>query len=1282
MIDHGQGDCCRPEFKSPMAGAGGERLEASFRQHSPSQAGTATTTESSCAFTGLPAGTAQTSGWSRVHFLGRLFLHAMLLLQLCGCGSPSKGSKITFKELTEAQRYANAPRNSVVESSPELQESVSRSADSGAPLDKGTTAGYLATRRTGAQGSVSRSAFTDAPFEKPSHDKQNNLNKNTLQENHLHDEDLPQPQPTNSGKATHLRRGGKANLRRMCTIGGISTIMMIGLMVPVGGRGRRDPPAWAPERESQYPFRYWSQDLIAWSILNTDLDPSQQTAAIILQLGGAARELARNLTYQQITQGGVVGGQAVDSVTYLLANLAQNFAPLGEEQRLQAMTELMTFNRVPGESIDALLSRYMTLRFRASQGGVGMQMSWEGYAWLILRACQCNNNQLLQLLHPFQGRWPTDEAEFNTLTMNLRRMGHILEGTPGNVSNQLRSAPNRGFFTEQAYVVGQGDPWQQAADPWQSGSASWGSPSAPSVPAASAPPSAAEQPQVTFYADQEEETDSETASTDGEANYDDPALQGMTPGQVDEHMFFQYQRHKSNWRKHMHKPTRKVRRFLKRRGPKGKGKGKGWSRFSFLAEMGDVEYDQIFFGGKGSSKGKRRSFAKGKGRRGNPIGRDGEKMKCSICNSEDHFRAFCPQATENETGKGGKGGFFCPYIDSGPIGDLIGGSFVGMTRPDRPLGDEAPNPAATAAASSGERPSGAWDDYRPGQAQPPAPSRYSPYPQSVNRWGTPFIPMDRTDSPARPPPSPTINAEYEAQWTFSPPPNIPDTPLPAASLPADNLQPSLPSANHEGLGELLAWRSEFIHETLRASEPRSNTRHGTPAARAEFYDPISNMPVLAGFQQYEARRQALEHFRANQPLVAAQGPAWEPLTSASGLATVGLPPAAATTAQRDALGTDFVRYAQDMERLQQRRRTQLLEQRALRQRRTGERLARNAAPIQEPAAAAADDSVYCAICHEAVIEGEVRATLVCNHYFHAACCDGWVAAQIEANDEDSDGPVRPPRCPICRSDLVIAERRAYMPQFNVGTPHGSEHEFGSAHSQASHFPWWPEFAGSYHVATQLPDGRLSLIVDPGAWTNLLGSNLARRISVKAIAAGYKPAQERMSEPLSVRGVGKGSQHCPWKIISPIATPTVDGPSVLSRVTSPVVEGDGADLPGLLGLRTIESHRGILDTSRRELIFPGPGEVKIILPPGSVRHPLEKAPSGHLVLVVDDYDNLKAKKGGLPEHPVELMAVERTTSSQARTGAESSRVADHSRACGSRSVDGEAPVSTAERHLDM
>jgi hypothetical protein len=82
-------------------------------------------------------------------------------------------------------------------------------------------------------------------------------------------------------------------------------IMITGVLIfavpgaqPGGGHGhrpalRRDPPAWSPEREASYPFRFWTQDLLAWAILATDIDPAQQTAAIILQLSGSARDLAR-----------------------------------------------------------------------------------------------------------------------------------------------------------------------------------------------------------------------------------------------------------------------------------------------------------------------------------------------------------------------------------------------------------------------------------------------------------------------------------------------------------------------------------------------------------------------------------------------------------------------------------------------------------------------------------------------------------------------------------------------------------------------------------------------------------------------------------------------------------------------------------------------------------------------------------------------------------------------------------------------------------------------------
>ena len=46
------------------------------------------------------------------------------------------------------------------------------------------------------------------------------------------------------------------------------------------------------------------------------------------------------------------------------------------------------------------------------------------------------------------------------------------------------------------------------------------------------------------------------------------------------------------------------------------------------------------------------AYFKGRGK-GNPIGKDGKQMLCSICDSPEHFRAKCSKGK----GKGGKGGF-------------------------------------------------------------------------------------------------------------------------------------------------------------------------------------------------------------------------------------------------------------------------------------------------------------------------------------------------------------------------------------------------------------------------------------------------------------------------------------------------------------------------------------------------------------------------------------------------------------------------------------------------
>jgi hypothetical protein len=121
------------------------------------------------------------------------------------------------------------------------------------------------------------------------------------------------------------------------------------------GAAHRVPPAWNPDHQS-YSFRAFMTDISLWVML-TDLAPQQQVAAIVLRLGGQAREIGRMLSPQEIVNGGVRGGVHLDPVTYLLGALQMRFASLEEETRLQSMTEMLAFARLPSESVNAMLAR-------------------------------------------------------------------------------------------------------------------------------------------------------------------------------------------------------------------------------------------------------------------------------------------------------------------------------------------------------------------------------------------------------------------------------------------------------------------------------------------------------------------------------------------------------------------------------------------------------------------------------------------------------------------------------------------------------------------------------------------------------------------------------------------------------------------------------------------------------------------------------------------------------------------------------------------------------------
>ena len=172
------------------------------------------------------------------------------------------------------------------------------------------------------------------------------------------------------------------------------TIALLWYMMPGPAAGQpqlagssfnfRLPPQWSPDTESTYSFRAYMTDLSMWIML-TDLQPHQQCAAIIMRLGGAAREMGRMMTPQEMTMGGVINGIALDPVTYLLTGLQARFASMEEESRLKSMTEMLAFARKPGENINALLARYEVVRQRAAVEGQFV-MSIEGCSLQLLRA--------------------------------------------------------------------------------------------------------------------------------------------------------------------------------------------------------------------------------------------------------------------------------------------------------------------------------------------------------------------------------------------------------------------------------------------------------------------------------------------------------------------------------------------------------------------------------------------------------------------------------------------------------------------------------------------------------------------------------------------------------------------------------------------------------------------------------------------------------------------------------------------------------------------------------
>ena len=1026
-------------------------------------------------------------------------------------------------------------------------------------------------------------------------------------------------------------------------------------MIP-GSAVPRMPPSWGPDMESRYPFRQWSHDVLTWSIA-ADGDPSRKAALLAMSMKGTAYEFVRTLPPLTLVHGGLINGAQADPLTYLMHALAERFAALGEELRLSSVTDMLNFRRsAPGERIDELLTRFDLTRQRAHDLGQ-LTVSVTGLAWILLRACEVTDNQLLQLLMPYQGRFPQNEAELTALKVQLRRMGHILEQSPGNIAATLRGGPRQQAFwansSDQPAASTYFGSEAMAPTPEFGAGGAWNASGSYGVGAGGSGEDVGLQTALIAQDDSDAGTDTDTASSSGLTEVPEATPEGLSDvAALQEHLFWAYARAKAAWRKFMGRPTRVVwrytRRYISRKGGKtGKGKG-AWSAnrpnvSSFLAGINDEEASCIFKGmgrSKGRAKGKgKRSSGKGKGRMQNPLGKDGQRMRCFRCGSETHLSREC----------------HLPRTDFGRGGHAASS------------GTPAQNPNFYAQVS---------DDPIP-EAGPLAGLIFMAMPSDMGSGETESSWSVPTDDPWA--------AYLRQQGAFER--SSTQNPDPPSRAQNGGLGPSGPSASAAPSAHSQSSQSATAaNET--AGQPTFTARTQAQPTRMIWEHRPSELPAFAslpifGFMQplvYEAPQHA--------PIIGGGRSSVEGETAE----TLDAVHRAAAATHRRWTGQPFAAEAGTLVQVQSTldtvHRSQFdcfsQAQHVVQTRRTEHRN-RNRHHIQLPDAWDAQPydglDTKCPLCQDVFLERDSVVRLVCRHLYHTTC---WADFLVHPQARMS--------CPVCRGSARVISRFSYHGEdyydeqispesrppsserqspsshhgavppapsevgsglrtppvrpenFDMSTPpqgqdqtEGGEspyanfdnfESFHASNAGFSSFPWWPCVADTSTVlhSTSLNDFQ-SLLIDPGAYTNLAGLNWVRRLATRCQQEGLDVSQQRLQRPMVIQGVGNGTQQCTWSTRLPIQVPSiVDGKETSSRChfEAPVVGGSGSELPALLGLKSLREKNAILilsaDDEGLRLVLPGPGGTTFEHSPGTVEHPLCVAPSGHLLLRCDLFED--------------------------------------------------------------
>ena len=159
----------------------------------------------------------------------------------------------------------------------------------------------------------------------------------------------------------------------------------------------------------------------------------------------------------------------------------------------------------------------------------------------------------------------------------------------------------------------------------------------------------------------------------------------------------------------------------------------------------------------------------------------------------------------------------------------------------------------------------------------------------------------------------------------------------------------------------------------------------------------------------------------------------------------------------------------------------------------------------------------------------------------------------------------------------------------------------------------------WHMRARLKGtDREGLLIDIGARDNLTGEAWVRRVGNILSKHGLNVEASPMEHPLTVEGVGAGSQECREQARVPMMLATGDS----GTYVAPVIPN--SEVPALLGMVTLENRRALVDVAGRKLHFLGEGDYT--LPPGTTTLNLEKTESGHLMLPITEFATVGPHSG--------------------------------------------------------